>query len=117
MTRKLNATFGKLCNGCPLRAVCTTAKAGRKLVVNPYDPELRAARAAAQDSAFQADYLRWRPMVERSLSWIVANNNRRLRYRGVARNHQWLATRAAAINLRRLLALGLDHNGQTWVIA
>lgn len=117
LTRKLNATFGKLCHGCPFRAQCTTAKAGRKLSLNLYDPELRAARAAAKHPDFQTDYRRWRPMVERSLSWIVANNNRRLRYRGVARNHQWLATRAAAINLRRLLNLGLAHDGQNWVIA
>ena len=117
LTRKLNATFGALCGGCPLRDQCTTAKRGRKLAVHPYDPELRAARVAAQDPDFAADYRRWRPMVERSLSWIVANNNRRLRDRGVARNHQWLATRAAAINLRRLLNLGLHHDGHTWVIA
>jgi IS5 family transposase len=117
LTRRLNATFGALCSGCPLRAQCTTAKRGRVIHLSPYDPELRAARAAAQDPDFQADYRRWRPMVERSLSWIVANNNRRLRYRGVARNHQWLSTRAAAINLRRLLALGLDHDGHNWVIA
>ena len=117
LTRNLNATFGALCGGCPFRAQCTTAKRGRKLALSPYDPELRAARTAAQHPDFAADYRRWRPMVERSLSWIVANNNRRLRYRGVARNHQWLATRAAAINLRRLLNLGLDHDGHTWVIA
>lgn len=78
---------------------------------------LSAARTAAKDPAFAADYRRWRPMVERSLSWIVANNNRGRRYRGVTRNHQWLSTRAAAVNLGQLLALGLDHNGYTWILA
>jgi hypothetical protein len=34
----------------------------------------------------------------------------------VARNHQWLLTRTAALNLRRLVNLGLDHNG-AWVVA
>lgn len=117
LTRKMNATFGKRCNNCPLRERCTTSKDGRSMHIHTYDPELRAARAAAKDPAFQRDYRRWRPMVERSLAWIVANNNRRLRYRGVARNHQWLATRAAAINLRRLLNLGLHHNGRGWAVA
>jgi hypothetical protein len=36
-----------------------------------------------------------------------------VRYRGVARNQLGLSVRVAAINLRRLLALGLtrDHGG------
>ena len=41
-------------------------------------------------------------MVERSIAWLVAGGNRRVRYRGVARNQLWLAHRVAAINLRRL---------------
>ena len=55
-------------------------------------------------------------MVERTIAWLVARGNRRVRYRGVERNQQWLATRLAAINLRRLLNLGLHHDG-TWAIA
>jgi hypothetical protein len=54
-------------------------------------------------------------MIERTIAWLVAKGNRRLRYRGVARNHQWLTVRVAALNLRRLVNLGLDHNG-TWVL-
>jgi IS5 family transposase len=117
LTRKLNATFGKLCSGCPLRAKCTTAKAGRTLNVHPYDPELRAARAAAKDPDWAFRYRSLRPMIERTLAWLVANNNRRLRYRGVERNQLWLTHRAAAINLRRLLVLGLHHNDNGWAIA
>jgi hypothetical protein len=55
-------------------------------------------------------------MAERSISWLVAKGNRRLRYRGKLRNQQWLMVRAAVLNLRRLLALGLVHEG-TWQIA
>lgn len=117
LTRKLNATFGALCAACPLRASCTTAKHGRKLALSTYDLELRAARQAATHPEFQQRYRRWRPMVERAIAWLVAHNNRRLRYRGVARNQQWLATRAAAINLRRLIALGLTRNTTGWAIA
>lgn len=117
LTRKLNATFGKLCNGCPLRPQCTTAKAGRSLNVHPYDPELRAARAAAADPDFALRYRTLRPMIERTLAWLVAGNNRRLRYRGVERNQLWLTHRAAALNLRRLLNLGLHHDATDgWAI-
>jgi IS5 family transposase len=63
-----------------------------------------------------ATYRQHRPMAERSISWLVAKGNRRLRYRGVARNDAWLHLRAAALNLRRLLALGLAHDGG-WVLA
>ncbi|HUP85135.1 MAG TPA: IS1182 family transposase, partial [Acidimicrobiales bacterium] len=117
LTRKLNATFGKLCAGCPLRTQCTTAKDGRTLKVHPYDPELRAARAAAKDPDFALRYRTLRPMIERTLAWLVANNNRRLRYRGVERNQLWLTHRAAALNLRRLLNLGLQHDDGGWAIA
>ena len=55
-------------------------------------------------------------MVERAIAWLVAGGNRRLRYRGVVRNHQWLMTRTAALNLRRLVRLGLAHDGG-WVLA
>ena len=42
--------------------------------------------------------------------------NRRLRYRGTLKNDAWLHTRAAALNLRRLINLGLTHTAGTWVI-
>jgi hypothetical protein len=40
-----------------------------------------------------------------------------LRYRGVAANDQWLHTRLAALNLRRLLNLGLHRRNRTWALA
>ena len=45
-----------------------------------------------------------RPMVERSIAWLT-RGNRKLRYRGVAKNNAWLHLRVTAINLRRLLTL------------
>jgi IS5 family transposase len=116
LTAKLNAVFGTLCRDCPLRQRCTTAKDGRTLRVHVYDPELVAARAQAATPEFQAVYRQWRPMIERTIAWLVAGGNRRLPYRGVTRNHQWLTTRAAALNLRRLVNLGLDHH-DTWTLA
>jgi IS5 family transposase len=116
ITKRGSATFGQRCNGCPLRSRCTTAKKGLHLTIHPHDRELAEARRAWRQGEFAADYRHWRPMVERSLAWLVANGNRRVPYRGVARNHMWLSLRIAAINLRRLINLGLSHDGTTWAI-
>jgi len=53
----------------------------------------------------------------RSIAWLVANGHRRVRSRGLARNQLGLSLRAAAINLRRLVAMGLNHGGAGWVLA
>jgi hypothetical protein len=37
--------------------------------------------------------------------------------RGIGRNDLWWSLRVAAVNLRRLLALGLTRQDQTWVLA
>ena len=55
-------------------------------------------------------------MVERSIAWLT-RGNRKVRYRGVAKNDDWLHHRVAALNLRRLITMGLDYTGTTWVIA
>jgi hypothetical protein len=55
-------------------------------------------------------------MVERSISWLVAGRNRRLRFHGTRLNDLWLHHRAAALNLRRLLTLGLTRNGGAWTL-
>ena len=113
--RSLKAHFGSRCTGCPMLSRCTTSLKGRTLSLNLYDVELEAARRRAETEEFKLVYRRWRPMVERAIAWVVAGGNRRLRYRGVARNHQWLLTRTAALNLRRLINLGLNHDG-AWVL-
>lgn len=110
------ATFGALCSGCPLRARCTRAKTGRAVAVTAHDDQLVAARAAAATDEFQADYRRWRPLVERTLAWLVADGHRRVRHRGVARNQLWWSLRVAAVNLQRLLVLGLDRHDDRWTI-
>jgi len=46
-------------------------------------------------------------LLKRTISWLVAKNNRRFRFRGIERNDAWLKLRVAALNLRRQLALGL----------
>lgn len=56
-------------------------------------------------------------MAERAIAWIVAHNHHRVRYRGIIRNQLWLSMRVAAVNLRRLLALGPQPTTTGWVIA
>lgn len=108
------ATFGPRCRACPARTRCTSAIDGKTFKASEHDHLLAAARADWAEGNYLDDYRQHRPMVERSIAWIVANNNRRVRYRGVERNRIGLSTRIAVINLRRLLSLGLHHGPQGW---
>jgi hypothetical protein len=110
-------SFARHCQGCPLRRRCTTAKGGRTIHLHPHEDELRAARRRATTRSFQQSYRRWRPMVERSLAWLVADDCRRVPYRGIERNEVWWSLRVAAVNLRRLLVLGLTRQQQAWALA
>jgi hypothetical protein len=116
ISRTRVVTFGAACRGCPLRQRCTNAADGRSLNLHPHEALQRAHRARAADPDFQATYRRHRPMVERSLAWLT-RGNRRVPYRGVAKNDAWLHLRVAAIDLRRLLALGLTGTAGSWAIA
>jgi len=109
-------TFGIACRGCPLREQCTTSTGGRSVTVAVHDGLQREHRTRAQDPGFQATYRTQRPMVERSIAWLV-KGNRRVPYRGIEKNNAWLHHRTAALNLRRLLTLGLTFNNGTWQLA
>jgi len=112
------AKFKGLCRDCPLRRRCTTSQAGRVLSVHPQHALLAAARRDAADPAWKDEYRRWRPPVERAIAWLVARGSRRVPYRGINRNNAWLANRAAALNLRRLINLGLTSTADgTWALA
>jgi len=118
LTAKGRATFGAHCRACPLRSLCTTARGGRKILLHPHHRHLAAARAQARTEEFELVYRRWRPMVERTLAWLTRGTNRKLRYRGVERNQLWWAHRCAAVNLQRLITLGLiRRNDDGWAIA
>jgi Transposase DDE domain/Transposase domain (DUF772) len=116
ISRTRQVTFGVACRGCPLRARCTTAADGRTLHLHPHDALQRIHRARASDPDFQATYRRHRPMVERSIAWLT-RGNRRVPYRGVTKNDAWLHLRVAAIDLRRLLTLGLTGTDGHWALA
>jgi hypothetical protein len=117
ITASGRASFVRWCRRCPLRQRCTSAKAGRTIKVHPHEDELRAARRHAVTRTFQHSYRRWRPMVERSIAWLVADGCRRVPYRGIGRNDLWWSVRVAAVNLRRLLVFGLARRDGAWVLA
>jgi transposase len=120
ITRSRTVTFGAACRGCPLRRRCTTSKTGRTLNLHEHDALLRQARRDwATNPDLQAAYRRHRPMVERSIAWLIGPKGRcrKLRYHGMAANDFWLHTRMAALNLRRLINLGLHRQGGTWALA
>ena len=111
-----NAVFGAACRDCALRAQCTTAVKGKTATVSPHHHLQHTARTQSRKAKWINEYRQHRPMVERSIAWLT-RGNRKVRYRGVAKNDHWLHHRAAALNLRRLVTLGLTHTGTTWAIA
>lgn len=113
---KHTVSFESACSGCPLRQQCTTAKRGRKLVLHEHDLLQRAHRQRATEPDFQDTYRTNRPMVERSIAWLT-RGARRVPYRGIEKNNNWLHHRVAALNLRRLLAIGLTVENGTWALA
>jgi hypothetical protein len=110
-------SFGAACRSCPLRQRCTTAQDGRTLRLHEHDALQRAHRRRAQDPHWQQVYRQHRPMVERSIAWLTARGNRKVRYRGIAKNDLWLHHRLAGLNLRRLLNLGLHQQHGAWALA
>jgi IS5 family transposase len=116
ITSKGNVTYGIACRDCPLAARCTNSARGRKLVVGKHDLLQREHRQRAADEGFQALYRQHRPMVERSIAWLV-RGARRVPYRGIEKNNNWLHHRVAALNLRRLLTMGLTIDNGAWTLA
>jgi hypothetical protein len=120
LTRTRHAVFGTACRTCPPRPRRTNAKDGRTVQLHPHDAILRQARRdwAARDD-LRATYRQHRPMGERSIAWLVGPKGRcrKLRYRGVTANDWWLHSRMAALNLRRLINLGLNHQSGAWLLA
>ncbi len=112
---KGTVTYGAACRGCPLGEQCTTSASGRTVHLGEHHQLQREHRRRAADEAFQATYRQHRPMVERSIAWLV-RGARRVPYRGIEKNNTWLHHRVAALNLRRLLALGLTHHNGAWVL-
>jgi hypothetical protein len=117
---KRGVVFGAACRDCPLRTKCTSNKRGRALILHKHDALLRAARRRwASDPDLRAAYNQHRPRSNAAIAWVATKGGRRLklRYHGVTENDFWLHMRIGALNLRRLLALGLSRHTGTWTLA
>jgi hypothetical protein len=113
LTKSGNADFTGFCHRCVLRAGCTKARNGREVHLGPDQLRQRQQRHHATTEAFAQDYRQHRPMAERTIAWMT-RGARRLAYRGQAKNNAWWRLRAAAVNLKRLTAMGLQHTDQGW---
>jgi hypothetical protein len=112
------ATFGTLCNGCPLATQCTSSKTGRHITIGHHEARLVAARTRQTDRAWKADYRATRPKVERKIAHLMRRRHggRRSRMRGQLRVGADFALLAAATNLARLATLGLTHTHRGWTL-
>lgn len=113
------ARFAPHCGSCPLRAACTSARAGRQVAINEHEAILQHARAEQADPEWIATYRANRPLVERKIAHLVRRSwgGRRGRTRGLRRIATDLDTRAGAINWARLAVLGLRSGPEGWTLA
>jgi len=112
------AYFGPACAGCPLRAQCTTAKAGRTIAVGAHEQALADARARQADPTWVADYRATRPKVERKLGHLMRRRHggRRARVGGTDRVDTDFRFLAGAVNLARLATLRVRGTASGWVV-
>ena len=103
------ADFGASCAECPLRSQCTASKSGRTIKLHPKHETLDRHRRRQRDDAWQKQYRKVRPRVERKIGHLMRRKHggRRARVRGRERVKQDFALLAASINLARLAALGV----------
>lgn len=115
-THESMASFGKHCDGCPLRAQCTDSKTGRKVRIHPKEAVLQRSRARQEAEDWKAQYRAIRPKVERKIAHLMQKRHggRRARMRGCLRVMHDFALLCAATNLKRLATLGLRHTGAAW---
>jgi Transposase DDE domain len=117
ISRTRVVTFRAACCSCPLRVRCTRDKTGRSLTLHPHDALLRQARRdwATRDD-LRATYRRHQPMVERGIAWLIGPKGRCANCATTA----WPPTTGgcapgmAALNLRRLINLGLAATPTGW---
>ena len=112
------ASFAAHCAGCPLRADCTSAAAGRSITIHPNEAALQRAKAAQRSEGWQARYRADRPIVERKIAHFTrrAWGGRKARARGLDRVRTDVVTRAGVLNWARLATLGLRSTPTGWAI-
>ncbi|HEV2874244.1 MAG TPA: IS1182 family transposase [Thermoleophilaceae bacterium] len=100
------ATFTKaVCDGCPLRARCVTARGRRSVQIEPHEELLIAARQALDDPETAEHLRRTRPRIERLLGLLAHRYGaRKSRYRGRRKALLQAAWTAALVNLNPVAA-------------
>lgn len=118
--RKLDATdhaglasFGTACATCELRPRCTASNDGRTIQIHPHEPTLQRSRKRQRSKQWKTRYRATRPKVERKLAHLMRRRHggRCARVRGRLRVGHDFAMLAAAVNLRRLAAMGVRCGG------
>jgi hypothetical protein len=110
ITSSCRASFARHCQRCPLRGRCTTAKRGRTIQVHPTRTSCappgaaRPPAASSKATGAAAD--------GGTLDRLACR--RRLPADALPRDR---TQRPVAVNLRRLLVLGLAHQDGAWVLA
>lgn len=92
--------FGKACDGCPLRARCTSSRGGRVVQVHRREADLQRLRAAQLTEDFRTRYHR-RPKVERGIAHLKAHGMGRARYRTNAGRLLQFAFTAVVVNIEK----------------
>ncbi len=102
-------SFATNCADCPLRGKCTKSIEGRSIRVHPHEATLQRSRERQRHPQCKARYRATRPKVERKFGHLMRRRHggRRARVRGCARVGHDFALLAAAVNLKRLAALGV----------
>jgi transposase len=93
------------CDACRLKAKCTKARSGRRmLVVGEHHDHLQERRKLMQTEEFQKA-MQQRNGIEGTISEFARNGGRRTRYRGLVKSSLCNYLHGAAINARRWIRL------------
>ncbi len=100
--------FGRLCRECPLRSLCTTAKAGRDITVHPQEAAMQEARRYQKTPEGRCQ-LRKRFIVEHRLARLAQLGIGQARYKGRKKTRLQLMLACTIANFR----LAWNHKART----
>jgi hypothetical protein len=93
-----------VCQPCPVRTACTTARGGRSIAIHPQEPLLQSLRQRQQQVEGRAQ-LRERTTIEHSLARIDQLQGPKARYKGIRKNTLDVRRVAVVANLQRIARL------------
>lgn len=94
--------FGKLCQSCPVKALCTGEARGRSLEISPYHAIVAQRRREQVSEAFTQD-MNARSRIESTICELARKHGlRHSRYRGQHKVRLQATFTAVAVNLKRL---------------